>query len=670
MGTNYHVIKKLGRGQLPRRFFIVTAAPVTVRQGTGVPLFVHRLRMGAFTYLHRDGLAAWSIKHHVYHTGEELVDLMARYSSKREVSWLCSHDLGYHLTVSELWIQALLGHVEVLGYHFQGRSCSAIININGKRIHCVDTQNYVDRPWTWLCNALSVQKRADWSDSDTDSEALEKAELENDTIQALIMDLCDFLRDEAANSWGWSLGALAWQSWRRSHMSDRVHVHADPSATDLEREAYLGGRAECRYLGQVNGPVHVADFNSLYAHVMQFPLPTKLLGQEKNIALHRVEAMLDAGHLAVARLSVDTKECDYPYYFWPGHSEAPSGRRTLPAYMAKRGQYAKVWGRGRFQTTIATPEIRRALSLGNIASVSSVAWYQPGLPFSRFVDHWYARRLHYRAKGKALQEAMCKRLLTTMHGKFGQHNHDWLDVPGRQAALPFGHWYEMDATTGDMQLYRSLGGMVQVYSEPGEWEHSFPGLSAHITSAARVLTDTAVECAGIRDCFYHDTDAVHVSRVGLERLQEVGMLHETELGRLKLKGSFDGCWYRNAFDFRLGPCIVGQVPGGNRETKTVRADEGPVEATSARGSTDINGHGADVPALHGGSPIYNMLRTGADAWRSLVCVQSARRNRYVGRVASDGWVMPLWLPKQETKPAQEDLFSEALFEKKRPGRNR
>jgi len=664
VGTYAHTLKPLRRGALPRRYIIIACAPVVTREGPGTPLFVHRLRVGALTYLHRDGSNSWTCKDHVFDSGARLLSLLDRYTSRREVTWLIAHNVAYHLTVGELWVHALSGEPLVEGYHFEGRTMSARLRIKGKLLHCVDAANYLDRPWEWVCSALRMPAPQEYGSDDTDSLALDKARLQVATVTELTMRLVQMMGADAGGAWGWSLGSLAWHSWRRGLMGDRVRVPADPEAHQLEREAYIGARTECRYLGEVHGTVNAVDYNSLYAHVMTGPCPVRLLGQSVGGSPARLHEGLIGGELAIARVTVDARNYDYPYRLWPGQSAPPAGGSTLPPYMARTTQWRRVWGRGKFTCVLATPELQRALEAGEVLDVARVSWYEPGMPFGPYTNHWYRRRLMYRKAGRPAEEAICKRLLTVLPGKFGQHARDWTDVPGKSAQLPFGHWWEWAPDHSEWKIFRSLAGCAQVYGSPGEWQHSCPGLSAHVTSGARVLTDAAVDIAGPLDCYYYDCDSLHVSPLGLERLADAGLVSETELGRLKVKENAHDAAYRNIRDYRLGR------PTGDGAPKEARGACPSVARASRRvapaaHATDHGHADADqLSAVSCGCPVYQLLRAGPECWRSIVSVRALARHRYVGRVRADGWVRPLWIPSDLPGRAKGELPYEVRSEQK------
>src|SRR5439155_688406 len=113
-------------------------------------------------------------------------------------------------------------------------------------------------------------------------------------------------------------------------MSARLRIkgkllHCVDAANYLDREAYIGARTECRYLGEVHGTVNAVDYNSLYAHVMTGPCPVRLLGQSVGGSPARLHEGLIGGELAIARVTVDARNYDYPYRLWPGQSAPPAG---------------------------------------------------------------------------------------------------------------------------------------------------------------------------------------------------------------------------------------------------------------------------------------------------------------------------------------------------------
>lgn len=656
MGTYSHLIKPLSRGVLPRRYIVLAASPVVSRVGAGAPLFLEQLRVGALTYLHRDGESSWSERTAVYDTTERLLSLIDRYGSRKEVTWIVAHGLAYHVAVSGLLRCFMHGSICVDGYNLMGRSMTARLRIGGKVYHCVDSANYVDADWEWVCHALKMPLPCPYQDTDTDSQALDRARLECATVCELLMRLCDLLHRYAGDSWGWSIGSLAWQSWRRGLIGDKVQVHANTEAHDLERAAYCGQREECRYIGTINGTVNHVDCNSMYGYTMQDTLPCKFEHVQKSISVDTLARNLDGGSLAIAECIVNAKLHDYPCLYYPGKSDPPTEPSALPAYIAPRTQHKRMWGRGKFRTILATPELRRAVAADELVSVARVAWYAPGNPFGRFVSHWSATRDEHRRAARILQEAIAKRILAVIHGKFAQWEHEWLPDADYVPAYPVGHWLHYDCQTGSLTVYRALGTRAQRYHTKGEWRHSMVALSAHVTSAARVHIDNAIDICGQRDVYYIECDGLHVSALGLERLADAGLIDSSKIGAFRAKGAYNGGAWRGIRDYRLGSDREQPQPSTHDRGDSTLTRGGVTGAASPR-AADLGPYGdVQLSSLHSAHPVNQLLRPGADGWLSSVSVPSHRRDRYAGRVAGDGWVRPLELPLYRPVAEQQEIL--------------
>jgi len=636
MATSAHVLKPLKPQTLPRRFLILSVQPVVTREGAGVPLFAHRLRVWALRSLYRSGENCWDIKDAHGVDTESLLTQLDKWTRRGHAAWLFGLNLAYQFQVSGLALASLTQALTVHGYNLGDKVTTISCSIKGKELHCVDTGNYW---WSKASYIYGLCKQADTSrpcDTDGDSTALDRARRQCEAVSEFVMRLVTFCCQQAGSSWGHTLAGIAWGSWRHGLCSCEVQCHGNKEATELERESYLGGRIECRYIGTVNGYVNELDYNSLYAHCMDAPMPVALRSYAGGCLPSELYREIKAGSLVVARVKVNSRLHDYPYSIYPGKGAPPDCPSALPSYMRTACNPIRIWGRGKFTTTLATPELMRALESDELMSVDRVAWYEPGLPFKTFTAHWYQKRLDYRTKGRALEESLAKRMLTVLPGKFGQKSHEWINVSGMKAALPFGHWYKWDQEAKQHMMYRSLAGAVQVYVPTGEWKHSFPALSSHVTSAARCLVDSTIEIAGPYDVYYYDTDCLHVSNTGLKRLEEAGLIDGTALGKLKRKSISAGAGYRNCREIRFG--------GSDNYN-------GADRASSPNGDASSSG---DVAT----SPVYHLLQSGPDAWRSVVAAQYARRNRYAGRVGTDGWVRPLQLPEQIINAPQGELFDD------------
>lgn len=623
MGTYAHRLTALAARPLPRRFIIFDGQPTISRELCRNDTLVHRIAAGSCRCLRRDGISSWSRWQADFTDGEELLTLLDRYSRRREVSWCIVNNLSYQWILCELGVAGFTGKLDVEGYNFTGRVQTARVRVAGKVVHMVDLQNYLDKPLDWIGDALGLRLPEPIADTEYDSAALDRARANVEIMAEFLMRLVALSGQAMDGAWGWSLGSLAWGSYRAGLMADPIYVHDDKEATDLERAAYLGGRTECRFIGAVKGKIHVVDYNSLYASCMQAePMPVRLLGVHSE-SVDSLRRGLASGLCAIAQVTVHAAKHDYPYLIYPGKSAPRDSPSPLPGYCAPAVQWRKVWGRGRFTTTLGTPELFRALAAGEISSVGRTSWYESGDAFGPFVRYWYDCRLSHRARHRKVEEAITKRILTILPGKFGQHARDWTEQPEVMCQNITGHWWDWDKEQGTWRVYRALRGCAQVYGRPGEWKHACPAISAHVTSAARIATDDAVNVAGDYYCYYYNTDALHVTALGLDRLNSAGLIHDTQLGALKLEGIYDGGCYENTKRYRLG-----QDTGGI-----------PPERDRAHAKSESESSLRDASALH------NLFRAGSNAWKSTLLCTALGRFRYAGRVDPSGWIRPNWITR-------------------------
>ncbi|GAJ19963.1 unnamed protein product, partial [marine sediment metagenome] len=174
-------------------------------------------------------------------------------------------------------------------------------------------------------------------------------------------------------------------------------------AVDLERASYRGGRTECFFLGDLtDGDYYVLDVNSLYPAVMvdiQYPRKYKKIVHEPILRDLRYALR---NHSVIARVLVETIE---------------------PVYAVKQAR--TVFPIGRFMVTLCTPELKYALEHNDIIEVESMVVYEQAPLFTRFINRIYKLRQQFKAAGNESYQVLCKYLLNSLYGKFGQKADIW-----------------------------------------------------------------------------------------------------------------------------------------------------------------------------------------------------------------------------------------------------
>jgi hypothetical protein len=207
---------------------------------------------------------------------------------------------------------------------------------------------------------------------------------------------------------------------------------------------------------------------------------------------------------------------------------------------------------GDFWTVLTTPDIADAYRYGHLKGIGRIAWYQGGQPFTRWVDTLYRDRLDARTQKRYLRELTCKLFLNSLSGKFAQRSHRWEFADDTPAIMPWGQWCRKRFGDNTIEYLRSLNWNVQERCDCGESRESVPALYAHITAYARRHMRTLIGIAGVENCYYMDTDSLHVNVLGLTNLNFKSKIHSTKLGYLRSDGDCGDAHYYGLRDYRFG----------------------------------------------------------------------------------------------------------------------
>jgi hypothetical protein len=172
--------------------------------------------------------------------------------------------------------------------------------------------------------------------------------------------------------------------------------------------------------------------------------------------------------------------------------------------------------------------------MGHVWEITRVAVYEAGRPFRQFVDHFYTWRTYEREKGHKGSAALAKLITSCVFGRLGMFGTHWEPYP----VVPpqrYCTWYERHPDRPGLYCQcRAIAGVAQRERCDGESAHSFPAIAAYITSYGRERMRQLRELAGVDTVLYEDTDCLHVTEAGYERLGEAGEIDETVLGKLKI----------------------------------------------------------------------------------------------------------------------------------------
>lgn len=422
--------------------------------------------------------------------------------------WIIARSLAFDFTVLAGW-----KHLRASGYKlkfFHSKGSTVIISVRNKKksILFVDSLNWFRETLAKTGERIGLPKLAidfkTCTDSQLSTYCHRDVEIELENFKRFIR----FLEGNNVSRLCYTIGSTAMAAYLLNHYHRKIYIHNNQQAIDLERASYRGGRVECFYIGDKKDDIHyVLDVNSLYPFVMSancYPVKySKILsGIDKKPLQHILK-----DKAAIAKVLINTNE---------------------PVYAIRRER--TIFPVGRFWAVLTTPELKYALANNHIERVGDCVLYEQADIFSSYVKRFYALRQDFKSAGVGQYEQICKLLLNSLYGKFGQKAEAWLkigncpDEPDR---------VELCFVVGEHRTrqIRYLLGEIFELTGYDECFNSFPAISSHVTAYGRMYLWELVKQAGDGHVFYCDTDSLIVDRDGLCNLKN--RMDETELGMLK-----------------------------------------------------------------------------------------------------------------------------------------
>ncbi|GAI96919.1 unnamed protein product, partial [marine sediment metagenome] len=259
------------------------------------------------------------------------------------------------------------------------------------------------------------------------------------------------------------------------------------------------------------GTYHVVDVNSLYATVMHHgKFPCKYVKSRNHCTIDTLRYNLQS-KAVIATVLIETDE---------------------PAYAVKRNR--TIFPIGRFWVTLTTPELVYALGHNHIRKVGRFVFYEQEKLFTGYVKRMYDLRLEFKSAGVESYSEICKLLLNSLYGKFGQKAEVWEkigDCPNERDRTEV----VFSPDSNHRGMIRYLLGEVFELTGYEECFNSFPAIASTVTAYARMYLYELMKMAGAGNYFYCDTDSLIVNDTGLENLGS--LINEINLGCLKIEES-------------------------------------------------------------------------------------------------------------------------------------
>lgn len=582
---DWHYLTRLKSTEIPSNLLFVDTETYPIKDAEKVNREWHHLRLWC-AYACR--LEQGETSRDMVKYGKKAEDFWqfveSRLDRKRPL-WLFAHNLGFDMTILDLWRQVIAGGFEFCQRHKSNAKGDgktgkakwtgiAVMNdpptimrfrLKGttKTIVAVDTYNYFRSSLRAIGESIGIPKSETPPYDAPDTVWIDYCLQDVKVLQKAVIALMAFVRENDLGKWSYTISSQAMAAFRTSFLQDdrTILVHGNGRALQLERDSYHSGAVHCWYVGCVGlyplepkqtppresrlhcvrGPVYHLDVQSFYPSIMadeKFPVRLKYYSCKPGFSL------LQADHQGLGLIAAVKLNC-----IGTGYPVTRDGRTF--------------YAQGRFVSTLCGPELLRAYNNKHVVEMLAFAAYEMEPIFADFSNFFINMRREYKRNGNLAFAQMCKLIGNSLYGKFGQWRHRWDDKPNEIAPKPFGEWTKANCTRGGTDIWRSICWLAQVKGAKEEHKDSCPAIASFVTAYGRERILGLAEVAGLENCLYSDTDSLHVTEAGRHRLMLAGWIEADIPGKLQVKEVCDTAEYRGPKNYTIGGrnVIAGVPPG-------------------------------------------------------------------------------------------------------------
>lgn len=471
----------------------------------------HKLRLGWVCYWRRSyGRHVDKIEWLYFETAKAFWQFVFSKATDKIKLWVIARNLVFDFTIVDGWRKLRQAGYKLRFFYSFGSTSLISVRKPKSSIMFVDSMNWFRESLAATGQRIGLAKMK--IDFDTCSKAELKAYCRND-VKIELENFQEFIRFMEKNQIGklsYTIASTAMNAYLFSSYKHKIYIHNNKEAIDLERESYKGGRVECFQIGDLRGETfHILDVNSLYPFVMTNNLyPVKYVSIRHDIGVDELADQLQ-NYAAIAWVRILT---------------------TKPVYAVKQDR--TIFPIGGFWTVLTTPELKYALAHNDIEYISDVVFYDQADIFSHYVNKLYKLRMQFKSANAVTYEQICKLLLNSLYGKFGQKAERWEKI-GSTTGEP--DRIELLHRPGENRWYKLRYLLDEVWESKDfeEAYNSFPAIASHVTAYGRLYLWKFMKVCGWGNYVYCDTDSLIVNNAGLSNLET--FLDETKLGSLKIE---------------------------------------------------------------------------------------------------------------------------------------
>lgn len=332
----------------------------------------------------------------------------------------------------------------------------------------------------------------------------------------------------------------------------RVYMCDNVERKQFERAAYFSGRAEAFRTGEYVGRVYYADVRSMYPFLasclhLPYAFHRSITTDYSNSLL-----TLHPSMQAIAMVTINTDKPIYPTRVDANCLDKHNFAAGVPNLIVDLVESRVIFPVGRFKTILCGEELKHAIENNHVEKVWCADIYKCAVMFKEYFEFWYNERCNAESNGDKIFAQLCKLMMNSLIGKFGQRSGQWENRPEIPALKKWGTAIILRDGEPKAIHQRFISGHTQQLCEPKEIENSAPSIPAFVCSAGRLMLWNLMNYAGLDNVLFCNTDGFAVTQQGKDNLELANLLSADCWGTLRITDTADECWIQDACHYRWG----------------------------------------------------------------------------------------------------------------------
>jgi hypothetical protein len=507
--------------------FVVFDTETNEHVSTGKPRTVDlRLRLGCAIVSDREEKEGRQRYDITFNTSAEFHAMLSDMPLSRTPIYVFAHNIGFDSRIVEFFRAVAMGDYSLLpplSFAGAGRykdplfiadSPPFIVRLwrkDGQPLLLIDTYQWVPKALATIGEEIGQAKGTMPKAEATDHDWAEYCFRDCEVTLRMLERIWEFLQRERFSEFCVTPASQAMLAYKMRFERKRIIRPEDPDMLKLDRLGYYGGRIEAFYVGLHERLTYQLDVTSLYPFVMLGnPYPCGIETTYDDHAMQTPDQHFDP-RVTTAEVYLESSDGEYPV----------------------RGIDETLWCTGKVRCVLCGPELERAWQSGHVVGIGRWTRYLMDDLFSDYVSWLWSRRDAAHRNGDKFVEGLCKSLLNSLHGKFGQRTGDWQHQGREHSRNTFATGRCIGQGIDTDTDFRVIAGHTYYRTREDEDPRGFVPIAAWCASYGRVYMAEARTLCGEGHVLYQATDSLLVDGEGLAGLQLSNMIHDHRLGTFR-----------------------------------------------------------------------------------------------------------------------------------------